>query len=87
VDDEPTTAAMVRVKSRISAETWRQRVEQARRDEVLIRKILAAEIRGFSLERGDRESVAEASAELGAATPPGLPQARARGVDRCADTA
>jgi hypothetical protein len=49
VDDEPTTAAMVRVKSRISAETWRQRVEQARRDEVLIRKILAAEIRGFSL--------------------------------------
>jgi hypothetical protein len=49
VDDEPTTADMVRVKSRISAATWRRRVKQARRDEVLIRKILAAEVRGFSL--------------------------------------
>jgi hypothetical protein len=49
VDDEPTTADLVRVKSRISAKTWRRRVEQARRDEVSIRKILAVEARGSSL--------------------------------------
>jgi hypothetical protein len=49
VDDEPTTADLVRVKSRISAETWRRRVKQARRDEVPIRKILAVEARGLSL--------------------------------------
>jgi hypothetical protein len=46
---EPTTPRLIRVKSRISEESWRQRVEQADRDEPIIQKILAEEARGLSL--------------------------------------
>jgi hypothetical protein len=49
VDDEPTSTELIRVKSRISDESWRRRVEQARRDEPLIKRILAAVARGSSL--------------------------------------
>jgi hypothetical protein len=54
---EPTTAELVRVKSRISAESWRRRVEQARLDEVLLRKILDEEARGRSLNAAIRKVV------------------------------
>jgi hypothetical protein len=37
---------LIRVRSRISDETWQRRGEQARRDEVSIPKILAAQERG-----------------------------------------
>lgn len=46
---EPTTPELVRVKSRISAESWQHRVEQAQRDEVPIRKILDKVASGLSL--------------------------------------
>ena len=46
---EPTTPELIRVKSRISATSWAERVEQARLDEVTIRKILDEESRGNSL--------------------------------------
>jgi hypothetical protein len=46
---EPTTPRLMRVKSRISAESWLKRVEQARRDEVIVRAILAEAARGGSL--------------------------------------
>lgn len=46
---EPTTPALIRVKSRISAESWRRRVEQAQHDEVVIRKIVDTKASGKSL--------------------------------------
>lgn len=46
---EPTTPELVRVKSRISTDSWRRRVEQAQRDEMVLRKILDAEASGTSL--------------------------------------
>jgi hypothetical protein len=49
VDDEPTSTELIRVKSRISGESWRRRVAQARRDEPLVKRILAAVARGKSL--------------------------------------
>jgi hypothetical protein len=48
---EPTAPDLIRVKSRISDESWRRRVEQARNDEVEIKKIIAAEAKGMSLNR------------------------------------
>jgi hypothetical protein len=48
---EPTTPDLIRVKSRISAESWRRRVEQAHDDEVAIKKIVDAEAKGLSLNR------------------------------------
>jgi len=47
--DEPTTPELIRVKSRISAESWRRRVEQAQRDEPQIRAILEEVAAGTSL--------------------------------------
>jgi len=41
----------VRVKSRISTDSWVRRVKQAQRDEVVIRKILDAEASGQSLNK------------------------------------
>lgn len=46
---EPVAAELVRVKSRISADSWQQRVEQAQRDEVLVRAILDKVASGMSL--------------------------------------
>jgi hypothetical protein len=46
---EPVTAELVRVKSRISADSWEQRVEQAQRDEVPARAILDKVTAGMSL--------------------------------------
>ncbi len=48
---EPTTPDLIRVKSRISDESWRRRVERAREDEVEIKKIVEAEAKGLSLNR------------------------------------
>lgn len=48
---EPTTPDLIRVKSRISEESWQRRVEQARDDEVEIKKIVDAEAKGLSLNR------------------------------------
>jgi hypothetical protein len=47
--DEPTKPELIRVKSRISAESWRRRVEQAQRDEPQIRAILEEVAAGTSL--------------------------------------
>jgi hypothetical protein len=47
--DDPTTPELVRVKSRISAESWQARVEQARRDEVLVKAIVRRVEGGCSL--------------------------------------
>ena len=46
---EPAAPELVRVKSRISTESWQQRVEQARRDEVPVRKILDHVAKGLTL--------------------------------------
>lgn len=48
---DPVTPHLIRVKSRISDESWRRRVEQAREDEVEIKKIIDAEAKGLSLNR------------------------------------
>jgi hypothetical protein len=42
-DYDPVSIQLQAVKSRVSAATWRQRVAQARADEVLIQKVLSAE--------------------------------------------
>jgi hypothetical protein len=46
---EPVAAELVRVKSRISADSWRRRVEQARRDEAPVQAILDKVADGLSL--------------------------------------
>ena len=46
---DPAAPELRRVKSRISAESWQQRVEQAQRDEVPVRKILEEVARGLTL--------------------------------------
>lgn len=46
---EPTSPQLQRVKSRISAESWQRRVEQARQDEALIRQVLDEVERGASM--------------------------------------
>ena len=46
---EPVSAELVRVKSRISADSWQRRVEQAQRDEVPARAILDKVAAGMSL--------------------------------------
>jgi hypothetical protein len=46
---ESTSPRLQRVKSRISAESWRRRVEQARQDEGLIRQVLDEVTQGASL--------------------------------------
>jgi hypothetical protein len=46
---EPTTPRLMRVKSRISAESWLKRIELAGSDEVVVRAILAEAARGGSL--------------------------------------
>jgi hypothetical protein len=52
---EPTSVSLVRVRSRVSDATWKQRVEQAARDEVVIKRVLAEQARGLSLN----EAIAE----------------------------
>lgn len=47
--DEPTTSDLVRVKSRVTAETWQKRVEQAHADEATIKAILKRVAGGASL--------------------------------------
>jgi hypothetical protein len=47
--NEPTSPQLQRVKSRISAESWERRVEQAKRDEVLIEEVLAEVAGGVTL--------------------------------------
>ena len=46
---EPVSAELVRVKSRISADSWQQRVEQAQRDEAPVRAVLDKVAAGLSL--------------------------------------
>ena len=46
---EPTSLPLIRVRSRVTDATWQLRVKQATRDEVVIRRILAAEAKGRSL--------------------------------------
>lgn len=46
---EPTSLPLIRVRSRVSDATWEQRVEQASRDEIVIKRILAEETKGRSL--------------------------------------
>lgn len=47
--DEPTSSNLIRVKSRVTAETWQKRVKQARADEVTIKAILKCVAGGASL--------------------------------------
>jgi len=46
---EPAASELVRVKSRISADSWQRRVEQAQRDEPVLRAILDKVAGGLSL--------------------------------------
>lgn len=46
---EPTSAKLIGVRSRVTDATWQQRVDRATRDEVVIRRILAEEAKGRSL--------------------------------------
>jgi len=54
---EPIASELVRVKSRISAESWQERVEQAHRDEVPVRAILDKVASGLSLNEAIAEVV------------------------------
>lgn len=47
---EPQTPSRQRVKSRISAESWKRRVEQALASEIVLKKILANVARGTALD-------------------------------------
>ncbi len=40
---EPTSLTLIRGRSRVTDATWEQRVEQASRDETVIKRILAQE--------------------------------------------
>ena len=53
---EPTSLPLIRVRSRVTDATWQLRVAQATRDEVVIKRILAAEAKGRSLN----EAIAQA---------------------------
>jgi hypothetical protein len=53
---EPTSLTLLGVRSRVTDATWQQRVEQAERDEVVIKRILATEAKGLSLN----EAIAKA---------------------------
>ena len=46
---EPTSLPLIRVRSRVTDATWQLRVAQATRDEVVIKRIVAAEAKGLSL--------------------------------------
>jgi hypothetical protein len=81
--DEPTTPELIRVKSRISAESWQARVAQARRDEVPVKAILRRVEGGASL-----------NAAIAAVLPAGrrswalrrIPAYRERGFEALVDT-
>jgi len=47
--DEPTSSNLIRVKSRVTAETWQKRVAQAQADEATIRVIIRRVAEGASL--------------------------------------
>jgi len=47
--NEPTSPQLQRVKSRISAESWERRIEQATQDEVVIKAVLAEVAGGVTL--------------------------------------
>ena len=47
--DDPTGSDLIRVKSRVTPETWQKRVEQARADEITIKAILMRVGAGQSL--------------------------------------
>jgi len=47
--ETPTTPELIRVKSRLSAESWQKRIAQAQRDEVQVLAILERVARGASL--------------------------------------
>jgi hypothetical protein len=49
VEYEPSSPQLQRVRSRISAASWRRRVEAARSDEVVIQQVLAEVAQGVSL--------------------------------------
>jgi hypothetical protein len=50
VDDyEPSSPQLQRVRSRISAASWRRRVDAARADEVVIQQVLAEVAAGVTL--------------------------------------
>ena len=53
---EPTSLTLIGVRSRVTDATWHQRVEQAERDEIVIKRILAIEAKGLSLN----EAIAKA---------------------------
>jgi hypothetical protein len=46
---EAKSLPLIRVRSRVTDATWEKRVAQATRDEVVIKRILAAEAKGRSL--------------------------------------
>ena len=48
-DYDPISPQLQRVKSRISAASWRQRVDRARADETLIQQVLATVAAGATL--------------------------------------
>jgi hypothetical protein len=46
---EPTSLTLIAVRSRVTGATWQQRVEQAERDEIVIKRVLALHAKGLSL--------------------------------------
>lgn len=56
---EPTSLTLIAVRSRVTDATWQQRVEQAERDEIVIKRILAIQAKGLSLN----EAIAKALPE------------------------
>lgn len=48
---EPTSAKLLRVRSRVTEATWQKRVAKAARDEAVIQQILAEEKQGLSLNQ------------------------------------
>jgi hypothetical protein len=81
--DEPTAPELVRVKSRISAESWQARVAQARRDEVQVKAILRRVERGSSLNAAISAVLPEARRSWALRR---IPAYRERGFEALIDT-
>jgi hypothetical protein len=54
---EPTSPTLIRVRSCVTDETWQRRVARAKRDEVVIKRILAGEAKGRSLNEAIAKEV------------------------------
>ncbi len=79
---EPKDAALQRVKSRISAESWERRIEQAHTDEAVIQRILEKAARGGSLNEAIAKTLPAARRSWAMRR---VPAYRARGFEALID--